>query len=139
MDFTIVIFLSSGLFLGWSLGANDAANVFGTAVGARMVRFATAAIISSVFILLGAVLSGAGAAHTLGTLGTINALPGAFMAALSAGITVYLMTKLMFENLPALVAAHKAAGGITLEGALSGMPIPLHPGAERYYKEAGLL
>ena len=53
--------------------------------------------------------------------------------------TVYLMTKLMFENLPALVAAHKAAGGITLEGALSGMPIPLHPGAERYYKEAGLL
>ncbi|MCV2865543.1 TAXI family TRAP transporter solute-binding subunit [Defluviimonas sp. WL0075] len=52
---------------------------------------------------------------------------------------VYMMTKLMFENLPELVAAHKAAGGITLEGALSGMPVPLHPGAERYYKEAGLL
>ncbi len=93
MDFSILIFLSSGLFLGWSLGANDAANVFGTAVGTRMVRFATAALISSVFIILGSVLSGSGAAHTLGTLGAINALPGSFMAALSAGITVYLMTK----------------------------------------------
>ena len=30
-------FLISGLFLGWSLGANDAANVYGTAVGTRMV------------------------------------------------------------------------------------------------------
>lgn len=35
------IFLSSGLFLGWSLGANDGSNVFGTAVGTRMVKFRT--------------------------------------------------------------------------------------------------
>ena len=93
MDIAVLIFLSSGLFLGWSLGANDAANVFGTAVGTRMVRFATAALVSSVFIVAGAVLSGSGAAHTLGTLGAVNALPGSFMAALSAGVTVYLMTK----------------------------------------------
>ena len=33
MELTIIIFLLGGLFLGWSLGANDAANVFGTAVG----------------------------------------------------------------------------------------------------------
>ena len=39
MDISIIIFLLGGLFLGWSLGANDAANVFGTAVGTRMVRF----------------------------------------------------------------------------------------------------
>ena len=38
IDPTIIIFLTGGLFLGWSLGANDAANVFGTAVGSRMVR-----------------------------------------------------------------------------------------------------
>ncbi|MCH6560137.1 NAD-dependent epimerase/dehydratase family protein [candidate division KSB1 bacterium] len=42
----------SGLFLGWSLGANDAANVFGTAVGTRMVRFGTAAAVCSVFVIL---------------------------------------------------------------------------------------
>ncbi|PLX43933.1 MAG: inorganic phosphate transporter [Hyphomicrobiales bacterium] len=94
MDFTVLIFLTSGLFLGWSLGANDAANVFGTAVGTRMVRFATAAVVSSIFIILGSVLSGAGAAHTLGKLGSINALAGSFMAALAAAMTVYAMTKL---------------------------------------------
>lgn len=94
MDLTVLVFLSSGLFLGWSLGANDAANVFGTAVGSRMVTFTTAAIICSVFIILGAVISGAGAAHGLGKLGTLNALPGAFMAAFSAALTVYWMTRL---------------------------------------------
>jgi len=92
MDIAILIFLSSGLFLGWSLGANDAANVFGTAVGSRMIRFTTAAIICSVFIILGAVFSGAGAAHGLGELGNLNALPGAFVAAFCAALTVYWMT-----------------------------------------------
>ena len=90
----IIFFLSSGLFLGWSLGANDAANVFGTAVGTKMIRFRTAAIIASIFVIIGAVVSGAGASHTLGKLGSINALPGAFTVAFSAGFTVFIMTKL---------------------------------------------
>jgi PiT family inorganic phosphate transporter len=85
-------FLSSGLFLGWSLGANDASNVFGTAVGSRMVRFRTAAICCSIFVLLGAVVSGAGASHTLGKLGAVDAIAGAFVVALSAALSVYLMT-----------------------------------------------
>ena len=93
MDITIIIFLSGGLFLGWSLGANDAANVFGTAVGTRMIRFKTAAIICSVFVILGAIISGAGTTETLGKLGAINALPGAFAACVAAGLSVYLMTK----------------------------------------------
>jgi PiT family inorganic phosphate transporter len=93
MDLTVLFFLTSGLLLGWSLGANDAANVFGTAVGTRMVRFGTAAAVCSIFVVLGAVISGAGAAHTLGALGSINALAGSFMAALSAAGTVYVMTK----------------------------------------------
>ena len=93
MELTIIIFLLGGLFLGWSLGANDAANVFGTAVGTRMVSFKTAAIICSLFVILGAIISGAGATETLGKLGSINALPGAFAACVAAGISVYLMTK----------------------------------------------
>jgi PiT family inorganic phosphate transporter len=94
MDIAVLFFLTSGLFLGWSLGGNDAANVFGTAVGTQMIRFSTAAIICSVFVILGAVISGSGAAHTLGKLGAVNALPGSFMAAFSAALSVYLMTKL---------------------------------------------
>jgi len=89
-----LLFFSSGLFLGWSLGANDASNVFGTAVGSKMLRFRTAAICCSLFIVLGAVISGAGATHTLGKLGAVNAIAGAFTVALSAAASVYLMTKL---------------------------------------------
>lgn len=93
MDLSYFIFLSSGLFLGWSLGANDAANVFGTAVGTKMVRFRTAAAISSVFLILGAVYSGGGTTETLTKLGNVNALPGAFMVAFSAAVSVYWMIK----------------------------------------------
>ena len=70
----VLIFLSSGLFLGWSLGANDAANVFGSAVGTRMVRFKTAALICGIFVILGAVIGGGGTSHTLGVLGSVNAI-----------------------------------------------------------------
>ena len=93
MDLSIVIFLLGGLFLGWSLGSNDAANVFGTAVGTRMIRFKTAAIVCSLFIILGAVISGSGTTETLVKLGSINALPGAFAACVAAGLSVYIMTK----------------------------------------------
>jgi len=51
----------------------------------------------------------------------------------------YQMTKLMFDNLERLGNAHSAAKDIKLEGAAKGLPIPLHPGAERFYKEAGAL
>jgi len=90
----LLFYLSSGFFLGWSLGANDASNVFGTAVATRMVKFKTAAIICGVFIILGSVISGAGASHTLGQLGAVNAIAGSFMVALSAGFVVYWMTSL---------------------------------------------
>ncbi len=51
---------------------------------------------------------------------------------------VYQMTKAMFENLGQMVSSHAAAKDIKLEAALTGMPIPLHPGAARYYKEKGI-
>ena len=93
MDLLTIIFLTGGLFLGWSLGANDAANVFGTAVGTRMVRIKTAAIVCSLFVILGAIISGSGTTETLSKLGSINALPGAFAACIAAGLSVYIMTK----------------------------------------------
>ena len=124
MDIPILLFLTSGLFLGWALGGNDAANVFGTAVGTRMVRFTTAAIICSVFVILGSVISGAGAAHTLGKLGAVNALGGSFMAALAAAFAVYTMTKfgLPVSTTQAIVGAiigwNLFSDGLTDSGAL---------------------
>ncbi|MEA1885876.1 MAG: inorganic phosphate transporter [Bacteroidota bacterium] len=90
----IFFFLTSGLFLGWSLGANDAANVFGSAVGSRMISFIKAAIIASIFVIIGAVFQGQGATKTLGDLGAVNALGGSFTVALAAALTVYFMTRL---------------------------------------------
>ena len=88
-----LFFMSSGLFLGWTLGANDASNVFGSAVGSKMIRFKQAAIIASIFVVLGAVFQGAGGTHTLGKLGSVDALGGAFTVALAAGLSVLWMTK----------------------------------------------
>jgi TRAP transporter TAXI family solute receptor len=51
----------------------------------------------------------------------------------------YQMTSLIFESLPELVNAHAAGKEIKLEAAASGSPVPLHPGAIRYYKEKGLI
>jgi uncharacterized protein len=53
--------------------------------------------------------------------------------------TAYRMTKLLFDNLGRLTAAHAAAGDIDPAEAVEGMPVPLHPGAERYYQEMGLI
>jgi uncharacterized protein len=53
--------------------------------------------------------------------------------------TAYKMTKALWENLDALVAAHAAGKQIKRENALKGMPLPLHPGAEKYYREAGMM
>lgn len=52
---------------------------------------------------------------------------------------VYRMTKAMYQSLDQLTAAHAAAKGVKLENAARSMPIPLHPGAEKYYREVGLI
>jgi uncharacterized protein len=53
--------------------------------------------------------------------------------------TAYQMTKLFYESLDKLAASHAAAKTIKLENAVTDLPIPLHPGAERYYREKGIL
>ena len=50
----------------------------------------------------------------------------------------YAMTKAMFENLDEMKAAHAAANAIEVQNALQGMPIPVHPGAQKYYDEVGV-
>jgi hypothetical protein len=52
--------------------------------------------------------------------------------------TIYLITKTVYENLPFLNNIHKATMAMSLERAISGLPVPLHPGAAKYYKEMGI-
>ncbi|MCP3889493.1 MAG: TAXI family TRAP transporter solute-binding subunit [Desulfobulbaceae bacterium] len=52
--------------------------------------------------------------------------------------TVYQITKTLYENLPFLNAIHKATKAMAPEKAMAGLPMPLHPGAARYYREIGM-
>jgi len=117
-----IFFLTSGLFLGWSLGANDAANIFGSAVGSKMIKFSAAVFIASIFVVLGAFLQGSGASHTLGKLGSVDAIGGAFTVALCAGLTVFWMTKM---KLP-VSTSQAIIGAIIGWNFYSGNPTDMH-------------
>ena len=67
MELLIAIILSlTGFYVGWNIGANDAANCIGTAVGARIVSFRKAALLMAAFVILGGVLQGH---HVMKTVG----------------------------------------------------------------------
>ncbi|MBK9290226.1 MAG: inorganic phosphate transporter [Bacteroidetes bacterium] len=88
----LLLYLAAGLYLGWTLGGNDAANIFGSAVGSRMLRFRDAALVGSIFVVLGAVFQGRGGAQTLNELGRIDSMAAAFIISLSAALVVHYMT-----------------------------------------------
>jgi PiT family inorganic phosphate transporter len=84
----IYLLLAAGLFMGWSLGTNDAANAFGTAVATRVVKYRTAIIIIAVMVLLGAILLGHNNIDKLSSIATNNevvASPEDVESAIEAG------------------------------------------------------
>ena len=83
--------LFPAVLMGWALGANDAANVFGLAVSVRAVRYATAALLTAAAALVGAYLAGSPGMTTYSALAH-HSLSSAFFAVLAAGLTVTLMT-----------------------------------------------
>lgn len=95
----------SGAFLGWSLGANDSANTFGTAVSSRMVPYRLATVLIAVFVVVGACAQGGRGMETLGSL-TEQTRHTAWICSLSAALAVTVMTVL---RLP--VSASQAAVG----------------------------
>ncbi|MGC8963010.1 MAG: anion permease [Candidatus Bipolaricaulaceae bacterium] len=106
------------LFMGWALGANDAANVCGLAVTVGALRYRTAVLLTAVFVVLGAFLSGAAGMSTYGALAR-HALAGAFLVPLAAGLTVAIMT---WRGLP--VSTSQAAVGAIIGVALAnGKPV----------------
>ena len=86
-----MVALLGGVFLGWSLGANDAANCFGSAVASRMVRFWTAAGLCAACVVLGALLEGQAGIETLKDLTQID-LEQAVVITVAAAVTVTIMT-----------------------------------------------
>ncbi|MBA7690915.1 Sulfate permease CysP [subsurface metagenome] len=92
--------------MGWSLGSNDSANIFGTAVYSKTIRYRTAVILCAVFVIIGALLEGQRGMHTLSGLVEQTA-DSAFAAALAAALTVTIMTifKLPVSTSQAMVGA----------------------------------
>ncbi len=110
--------LLPAILMGWALGANDAANVFGLAVGVRAVRFTVAVSLTAAFALLGAYLGGAQGMHTYSSMAS-QTLTSSFCVALAAGLTVAAMT---WRGLP--VSTTQAAVGAILGVALAaGQPV----------------
>lgn len=66
------LLLFAGLYIGWSLGTNDAANAFGTAVATRVIRYRTAVIIIAVLVIVGAFTGGANNIDKVAELATSN-------------------------------------------------------------------
>ena len=114
--------LLGGVFLGWSLGANDASNVFGSAVASRMLKFWTAAVLASVFVLLGALLQGQAGIETLKGL-TQFTLEQAVVSSVAAATTVTIMTilGLPVSTSQAVVGAILGIGILTQQLNLAGL------------------
>ena len=114
--------LLGGIFLGWSLGANDAANAFGSAVSSKMLRFWTAAVLGAIFVLLGAVLEGRAGIDTLQGLTQLS-LKKAMVASVAAALTVTLMTLwgLPVSTSQAVVGAILGIGFLNRQLDLSGL------------------
>ena len=116
----IYLLLFAGLFMGWSLGTNDAANAFGTAVATKVVSYRTAVIIISVLVVIGALIGGSGNITKLAELAESNEVTAsvedvtlaidegkiadlrlksalkAFIIFTCAGLTVFIMSFLKF-------------------------------------------
>lgn len=85
--------LSSGLLMGWSLGANDSANIFGTGVASGLIRYRTAVVLTAFFVLMGAIVEGEKCITSLGKLTFLSHFE-AFLAMTSAALTMTVLTVL---------------------------------------------
>lgn len=83
--------LGGGMFLGWTLGANDAGNVFGTAVASGIIRFWSAAFLCAAFVIAGALLEGEAGIQTLSGI-TEQSISTAVLVSVAAALTTFGMT-----------------------------------------------
>jgi PiT family inorganic phosphate transporter len=114
----------SGVFMGWTLGANDSANIFGTGVATGTIRYGTAIVLTALFVLVGSVCEGSKCVTTLNELSRLLPIT-AFSCTLATALT---MTVLTYLGIPA-----SASQGIV--GAIIGASIWFgSPDFSRLYK-----
>ena len=91
----IIFYVASGAFLGWSLGTQDAANVFGTAVATRVVKYKTAIILTAIFVVIGAYFNGEAGIGNISNYAYqsgVNDAMAAFLVMLSSAVVCTIMT-----------------------------------------------
>jgi len=103
--------LSGGILLGWALGSNDAANIFGTGITTNLIRYRTAVLLLITFLTLGAFLEGGKVVTTFQSLSSQTALT-AFIATFSAGLVVGGMSRwgIPVSTSQAIIGAATAIG-----------------------------
>ncbi len=108
-----------GLYVGANVGANDAANCIGATIGAGLLRFRTAVILSATMVIAGALLEGEGVADTIGKGIVTDPLDAVAVAAalVSGGLLVTVAT---FRKLPVSTSQSVvgAVAGVGLAGDL---------------------
>lgn len=103
--------------MGWSLGANDAANVFGTGVTSGVIKYKYAVILTAIFVIIGAILEGPKCMEVIGSLGNLSTKL-ATLVTISAALTVTIMT---FLSIP-VSTSQAIVGAIVGATLLHGKP-----------------
>ncbi len=120
--------LLPALYMGWGIGAHDAANTFGPQIGANIIAYRRAVVLAAIFAFIGAVVEGKKVFATLGGI-THLTVPTSIVATLAAGLTVNVMTVF---GLP-ISTSHTIAGALVGVGLFEGTglntPIVLRVGA----------
>jgi PiT family inorganic phosphate transporter len=123
LGFVSVLVLVTGLFVGWSLGANDGANAMGTAVGARVRTLRQAVVIVAVFGFLGSILLGGKVIKTIGKgivpldlVDPNQALQIAVAAMLAGGLWITVATLLQMP----VSTTHATVGAVAGAGVAAG-------------------
>jgi len=117
----IIVLFIGGAYVGWNIGANDAANCIGTSVGSGLISYRKGILLVAVFVMVGALLQGHNVMKTIGKGIVTEQLPvtAVLAALLSAGFFVTLAT---WFRLP-VSTSQAIVGGVAGVGLSTGMAV----------------
>lgn len=123
----LVLFtLLMSIGVGWSIGANDAANSLGPAVGSRVLTLRQAIILISIFGFLGAYLQGSYVAKTIGKgivpMGQLDKNAALYLALVSAFAACVWVVLATYWKMP-ISTSHSIVGAVAGAGLAIGAPI----------------